>query len=211
VFTGSAWIAPQGDVDYHRIVGLPGALARIDVDAFTLGSDLDSLLGVFDSALVLLDSSNDDPAPGEALTLDSYVTEVFPADGILYVAVAAHPDTDFDGVGGLSTGAYELVTDVGCAADSDCDDGSLCNGSESCDPTIAECLSGPPLPAIFPERIVAPNAVSFTWTVPADVMYVRGGLAAVSSYDVALSSTLTSATAISSGGKPPANTASTGS
>jgi cysteine-rich repeat protein len=102
-------------------------------------------------------------------------------------------------------GCSDTCQPEGCSVDSDCDDASFCNGVESCDPTVGECLSGAAPPAIFPEAIVAPNAVSFGWTVPADVTWVRGDLATLASYGILASSTATSVTLISSGGKPAAD------
>ena len=101
-------ILPRGDVDFYAILLAAGEILSVDIDASELGSDLDSVLGIFDTdGTTLLASSDDDPAPGEASSLDSYLQFAAPADGIYYVAVGSFSDFDFNGDGG-SVGSYTI-------------------------------------------------------------------------------------------------------
>ncbi len=101
-------IDPLGDVDYYRLTGQPRLPVTIDIDADQLGSFLDSVLGTFHSDFLSIGFSDDDVAPGEPETLDSYLEVVIPEDGILFIAVSAFSDFDFDGTDADSTGPYIL-------------------------------------------------------------------------------------------------------
>ena len=79
-----------------------------DVDGNEYGSTLNSVLGAFDSSFSLLTSSDDDAAPGETASADSYAAVPLPADGVLYAAVTSFPDSDFDGTDGTTIGSYSL-------------------------------------------------------------------------------------------------------
>jgi hypothetical protein len=111
--TGAA-IESFDDVDFYRIEGTPGQPVQIDIDTEPEQSRLDTILGTFDSDLLGVAASDDDPAPGESLTFDSYVATNFPDDGVLYIAVApfVYP-YQFRGPG-YSFGPYTMT--VECAA-----------------------------------------------------------------------------------------------
>jgi hypothetical protein len=90
------WL-PGEDVDWFALTGAPGADVAIDIDAAQAGSPLDTILGAFDSSMVALGTSDDDPAPGEPLTFDSYLEVAMPANGFLYIAVTSFKDLNFNG------------------------------------------------------------------------------------------------------------------
>jgi hypothetical protein len=119
-------IYPLNDVDYFALTGPAGWNLSIDIDADEIGSSLDPALGTFGSDFVQRLVSDDDPAPGEGNTLDSYLLETMPADGQLYIAVSSFADFDFDGTDGFYTGPYTLDVNCLCTADAQCDDGNPC-------------------------------------------------------------------------------------
>ena len=88
-----AFLAPQTDVDFYRMIGVSGSTVSVDIDAAQIGSTLDPVLGIFDNSFGLLGLSDDDGAPGEGTTIDSYVEVTVPADGVLYIAVSSFFDT----------------------------------------------------------------------------------------------------------------------
>jgi len=108
--SADALVDPLGDVDYYLLNGTPDLLVRIDLDADELGSPLNSLLGVFDSGQNLLATSDNNPAPGETFTLDSFLQVAMPTDGQLFIAVSSDNDTEFDGgANALTSGRYILA------------------------------------------------------------------------------------------------------
>jgi len=111
--TTNAAIEPLGDVDYYRITGPVGQTLSVDIDAAEDGSSLDSIVGVFDSALHPLKINDQGAAPGERITTDSFVEVTIPADGVLFVAVSAYSDFDFVGSQANSQGSYRLS--LGCS------------------------------------------------------------------------------------------------
>ncbi len=115
-FFNQPTIEPLGDLDVYRLNAPPGVKARINLDADAFGSTLDTLLGVFDSSGALLALSDDDPAPFETLTLDSYIDIAMPGDGELLIVVTSFRDLDFDGWPGdppTRTGNYVISVDCG--------------------------------------------------------------------------------------------------
>ncbi len=114
-FGATLEITPLGDTDYFHLTGPPLAGVTIDIDAAQMGSTLDSVLGVFDVAPIPFAVSDDDPAPGEPFTLDSYLQVVMPPTGEMDIAVSSFPDFNFNG--GLdsdTTGPYMIS--VACGA-----------------------------------------------------------------------------------------------
>jgi hypothetical protein len=95
------------DVDYYLLTGTAGLVVLIDIDTDTL-SLLDSILGAFDSSFVQIGFSDDESAPGEPATSDSYLEVIVPSDGTFFIAVSAFEDLDFDGIGGTSSGTYSM-------------------------------------------------------------------------------------------------------
>lgn len=106
-----AEIEAVGDVDFYSILATPNQIVAVDVDSADLGV-LDPVLGVFDSTFNLLAVSDDNPAPGEPVTLEPYLDVIAPPDGIIIIAVSSYDDLDFDGVGDIgpfhSAGPYTL-------------------------------------------------------------------------------------------------------
>ena len=101
-------ILPSGDVDFYGILLSAGEVLTIDIDAQELGSNLDSLLGIFDiDGTTLLFSSDDDSAPGETSFLDSYLEFTAPASGTYFVAVSSFGDSEFTG-DGFGVGEYAI-------------------------------------------------------------------------------------------------------
>lgn len=112
--TTDAAIESFDDVDFYLLEGHPGETVQIDIDTVREETILDTILGVFDSDLLGITASDDDAAPGESLSFDSYVATTFPADGVLYIAVAPFVfPYQFHGPG-YSFGPYTM--DVQCGA-----------------------------------------------------------------------------------------------
>jgi Ca2+-binding RTX toxin-like protein len=72
-----------GDYDYYRVAARAGQLLTVDVNAYDLGSSLDSVVGVYDSSGALL-ASNDD---GTFASRDSLLHFLAPADDTYSVVV----------------------------------------------------------------------------------------------------------------------------
>jgi hypothetical protein len=111
--TTDAAIESFDDVDFYVIEGHPGESVQIDIDTIPEESTLDTILGVFDSDLLGIVASDDDAAPGEPNSFDSYVATTFPADGVLYIAVAPFVfPYQFRGPG-YSFGSYTMNVECG--------------------------------------------------------------------------------------------------
>ena len=111
--TTDAAIETFDDVDFYVLEGHPGETVQIDIDTVPEDTTLDTILGVFDSDLLGLVASDDDAAPGESLSFDSYVAATFPADGVLYIAVAPFVfPYQFHGPG-YSFGSYTMNVECG--------------------------------------------------------------------------------------------------
>jgi len=101
------------DVDMYEVyVDDAGDLLVADIDADEIGSELDSILRVFDSSGVEV-ARNDDSGDW----LDSYVSFVAPSAGTYYVGVSGYPNDLYDaweaGSGGAgSVGTYDLTLEV---------------------------------------------------------------------------------------------------
>ncbi|MFN0018362.1 MAG: choice-of-anchor L domain-containing protein [Pirellulaceae bacterium] len=122
--------ATQGmDVDVFSIDLEAGQTIRVDIDAVTLGSNLDSVMRIFDSlgnpvivnAVAL--ASDDQLAPGETRiplgknpntglplvnTLDPYLNFTAPTSGLYYIGVSAFGNSTYNPVtgGGLVNSTY---------------------------------------------------------------------------------------------------------
>lgn len=96
-----------GDVDYYQIDLIAGQTLVADID--TAGLGLDTLLAVLDTAGNLLVGVDDQPAPGEPSSRDSYLEFTAPNDGTYYVVVSSYADFDLDGgPDHFTTGLYSL-------------------------------------------------------------------------------------------------------
>lgn len=76
-----ALIAPAGDVDFYRFSGAAGDAITIDIDAVTLGSNLDSTLQLQSATGAVL-ADNDDTT-----NHDSYLAYTLPSAGTYYIRV----------------------------------------------------------------------------------------------------------------------------
>lgn len=105
---------PTLDVDLIQLQLAAGERISIDIDADENGSGLDSILAVFNSLGVRLALSDDNSAPGEAFTFDSYLEFTAPSDGTYFIGVSSYSNFFYDpqvagsGGGGGSVGDYTI-------------------------------------------------------------------------------------------------------
>jgi hypothetical protein len=106
-------IAPELDVDMFGLQLTEGEQLTIDVDADELGSFLDAGLRLFDAYGNELAISDDNPAPGETVSLDPYLNFTAPTTGNYFISISGFPNFDYDpmvagsGMSG-STGDYTI-------------------------------------------------------------------------------------------------------
>ena len=81
-----------------------------------------------------MDRGAEDAQPGDALPTDAGVRDAEPD--------AMVPDAQPDAT--VVPDAAPDAAPLECVVDRDCDDGVFCNGAESCDPSTASCVPGPP-------------------------------------------------------------------
>ena len=84
----------------------------------------------------------------------------------------------------------------------DVDGDGVLNACDNCPDTANPGQGG----VVFGQTIRAATRDTFTWTLPADVMFVRGGLATVGSYGVSNSGVLVGATSLTDASTPPPDT-----
>jgi hypothetical protein len=101
------------DVDMFSFDVTAGQRLAFDVDRRN-GSALDSYLRLFNAAGTELAKSDDDPAPGEEPSFESYLEYAFTSSGRYFVAVSGYPNSSYDPVAGTgdrssSTGEYSLI------------------------------------------------------------------------------------------------------
>jgi N-acetyl-anhydromuramyl-L-alanine amidase AmpD len=105
------------DVDMFSFEVTAGQRIAFDVDQKN-GSNLDSYLRLFNASGIELIYSDDDPAPGESPSSESYFEYTFTSSGRYYVAVSGFPNYTYDPITGNgdtsgSTGKYSLIlTDI---------------------------------------------------------------------------------------------------
>jgi hypothetical protein len=87
---------PRRDVDFYAVTLGAGDRLLIDIDAQLVGSSLDSGLRLFDAAGNELDWSDDDWAPGEPYTYDSYLDFTAETTGTYYIGVSGYPNFTYD-------------------------------------------------------------------------------------------------------------------
>jgi len=124
--TTDAAIESHDDVDFYVLEGTPGETVQIDVDTVEAESRLDTILGAIGSDLIVISASDDDAAPGEMHSFDSYLATTIPADGVLFIAVAPFVFPYHFAGPGYSVGSYTLNVDCG----------SLAYASASVGPTV---------------------------------------------------------------------------
>ncbi|MCH5376960.1 MAG: PPC domain-containing protein, partial [Planctomycetes bacterium] len=117
-------LRPGLDVDVFEVSLSAGVPLRVDVDANEIGSELDSVLRIFDSAGNQVAFSDDDPAPGEYLRRDPYLLFQPATSGTYYIAVSGYANVAYDphvegsGVEG-DTGFYNIEITYGASTGSD--------------------------------------------------------------------------------------------
>jgi hypothetical protein len=84
--TLDAQICPGGDVDYYKFQGTAGDYIAVDIDAFSQGSSLDSIVTLLDSDGRSVLAVNDDQDSAAGL-LDSLLGYRLPRSGTYYVKV----------------------------------------------------------------------------------------------------------------------------
>jgi Ca2+-binding RTX toxin-like protein len=94
-----------------------GSRVTIDIDARVNGSNLDSMLRLFNSSGQELALSDNTPAPGETSSYDSYLDFTAQQTGTYYVGVSGYSNSSYNpsaaGSGsGNSTGNYNLQMSV---------------------------------------------------------------------------------------------------
>jgi Ca2+-binding RTX toxin-like protein len=114
-------IESTSDVDLIKLASLSqGNVVTLNIEAREFGSNLDSILRVFDSTgnqKAVDDDDANDLAPFEQQTLDSYIKYDVDASGDYYVGVSSFANFNYDpnveGTGsGFSTGDYDLAISV---------------------------------------------------------------------------------------------------
>ncbi len=98
----------SGDYDFYQVPGVAaGDVITVDINAADIGSGLDSVVGIYDSAGNLLTANND------ATNFDSYLDFTAPYADDFYVAVRgigygfqSDPFDSSSGTGAVSTGFY---------------------------------------------------------------------------------------------------------
>ncbi|HEY9818745.1 MAG TPA: PPC domain-containing protein, partial [Candidatus Obscuribacterales bacterium] len=92
---GTNHLAPDLDVDFYSVSLQAGDRLLIDIDAELLGTSLDSGLRLFDAAGNEIAWSDDDQAPGEEFTFDSYLDFTADTTGTYYIGVSGYPNFDY--------------------------------------------------------------------------------------------------------------------
>ena len=110
-------VASTDDVDIYKLQLDAGDRVTIDIDASELGSTLDPILRLFDSAGNEVAVSDDTPAPGEFPTFDSFIEFTASVTDDYYVGVSSYFNFNYDpfteGSGfGFSTGTYNIDIDL---------------------------------------------------------------------------------------------------
>ena len=112
-------VSPGFDVDLISFQLDAGDVAIIDIDADENGSSLDPILRVFNSAGNELAVSDDDPAPGEDFSLDSFIEFTASVSDTYFVGVSGFSNFDYDpSIEGSgfddfnSTGEYDLEISI---------------------------------------------------------------------------------------------------
>jgi hypothetical protein len=129
---GISWAGQLGngfygskDVDMIAFTLATAGTVVLDIDAAEGGSSLDSYLRLFDASGVELIVSDDEAAPGEAASTDSFIVKSLAA-GTYYVGVSGSPNLAYfphtvaSGVEG-STGDYELQITLAIGGDATLD------------------------------------------------------------------------------------------
>ena len=108
-------VGATADVDFIELQLGAGDVVTIDIDARVLGSSLDSVLRLFDSNGTEVALSDDDEAPGESFSFDSYINFTATMSDTYYVGISSFEDFNYDydpfvegSNNGTSSGDYEI-------------------------------------------------------------------------------------------------------
>ena len=106
------------DVDLYQVQLQAGDQIFIDIDTINQGGGIDSFLRLFDAGGNQLSTNDDQPAPGEDFTLDSFIDFTVDETGSYFIGVSDLSNTNYDptiegsGDFGGSTGDYSLELTV---------------------------------------------------------------------------------------------------
>lgn len=105
------------DIDFYRFQLNVGERVTVDIDTLGL-SQLDSMIRLFDAAGHEVARSDNDPAPGELPSTESYLDFTAAEAGSYYVAVSGAGNDQYDPqslgnrIGPVSDGAYQIEVSV---------------------------------------------------------------------------------------------------
>lgn len=110
-------VAPTSDVDLIRVDTNGGDRIIVDIDAAESNSSLDSVLRLFNAAGQEIAISDDDPAPGELWSYDSYIDFSVRTDSTYYIGVSGYNNVYYAptlaGSGsGFRTGEYDITIEL---------------------------------------------------------------------------------------------------
>ena len=110
-------VGSTDDVDLFEFQLDAGDAVTIDIDADEFSSDLDSVLRLFSSEGEEVAVSDDDSAPGEDFSLDSFISFIADSTDTYFAGVSSFANFDYDplvegsGSGG-STGEYDITIKI---------------------------------------------------------------------------------------------------
>ncbi|SFI86695.1 M36 family metallopeptidase [Planctomicrobium piriforme] len=110
----NASTSDASDVDMYAISVVAGQAYGFDLDNMGAGT-LDGVLRLFDASGKQLKVSNNNPAPGETLGTEPFLSYTFAESGTYYVGVSGSPNTGYNAASGGgdvagSGGEYKLET-----------------------------------------------------------------------------------------------------
>jgi uncharacterized repeat protein (TIGR01451 family) len=115
--TTTAPPVPLNFVDFVKFQLNAGDRVAIDLDGNILGSGLDSILRLFDSAGNQVAVSDDTPAPGESFSRDSYISYTASSSQTYYVGVSSYSNFSYNPFiersGGSTSGSYTINMTIG--------------------------------------------------------------------------------------------------
>ena len=106
-------VSPENDVDLFELFLNAGDQLIADINAETIGSELDSVLSVFNSQPVLVEQNDNNFD-----SLDPFINFTAEFSDTYYVGVSSSNNIDYDpliedsGTGGLSSGFYDLSLSI---------------------------------------------------------------------------------------------------
>lgn len=95
-------IDSKSDIDLYQVRLDRGDTVALDLDAAEFGSELDSVLQIFDAEGKELAINDDDSAPDENSNIDSYLEFTATATAEYYVGVSSFDNFDYDPLNGSS-------------------------------------------------------------------------------------------------------------